>query len=121
MAFTLCSSGAIARMAGAGVSSVVVSSGALLTQFSEDAESLINVASRYDFVTNYPTITSAVDKLFLNRLCAKLAAMDAVDYDTSNYTSAAEAQLKMDYLDMVSRRDLEILEQDITKTYLGVA
>ena len=56
MSFTLCTSGAIVTRAGADANSTATSSGAILAQFSDEAEGFINTYTNVDWVTDYANV-----------------------------------------------------------------
>ena len=89
MSFTLCTSGAIVMKAGANVSSVAKASGAILQQYSEDAEGFIYNNTRYDWVANYAGLSTAA-KTVLSDITSSRAAISLMSYDPSGYTSRGE-------------------------------
>ena len=92
MSFTLCTSGAIVTKAGAGVSSTASTSGAILEQYSNEAEAFCNALSRYDWVTNYSTLTDANTKVLLGEACSNIGGIYLISYDMSGYTTRFEAE-----------------------------
>lgn len=56
-----------------------------------EAEGIICVVARYDFVTNYASLT-AIAKEFLRDATASLAAISVIAYDMSGYTTRIEAE-----------------------------
>ena len=86
---TMCLSGAALFKAGANVSTA-------LTEAQYDyailqAESSINVATRYNWTDGYAALNADV-KYILEDVCSNLAAMYLVSYDMSGYTSRVEAE-----------------------------
>lgn len=55
------------------------------------AESFLMCLARYDFVTNYATLT-AKTKGILSEYCARYAAVAAITYNMAGYTSRIEAE-----------------------------
>jgi len=117
MSWTLCTSGAAIIKAGTGASTTIVGSGAALAEMSDEVEAFICDALRVDVVTNYGSLTSNGKKL-LGRLAASMIAQDMVDYDTTGYNSAREAELKLDKLENDISKALKLLEDDKVKAYL---
>jgi len=56
-----------------------------------EAEGEICATARYDFVTNYASLT-AIAKEFLRDATASLAAISVIAYNMSGYTSRIEAE-----------------------------
>lgn len=95
MTTTLCLSGAVLMKAGANVSSYFTGTNAEtnLTPLINQAESYINVAIKepgVNFVTLYSTLDADV-KQILQDAASSHAAIAAISYDMSGYTSKSEA------------------------------
>ena len=105
MSFTLCTSGAIVHKAGAGS---IGTSGALLEEYSDQAEALCNVFSRYDWVTNYATLDANTRGL-LAEVCSNLGGVYLVAYNMSGYTSRIEAEDVINVLRDGALRGLQLL------------
>lgn len=121
---TLCISGAVLRKAGKDVSADLSATGALgqsademLNEMIEQAESEINVLTRIDWVAIFSTLTNA-RKLILEKVCASLAAMDAVSYDMSNYPAGDFARTTLNVLDGIVQRGLSIIRDDTEKKFI---
>ena len=61
------------------------------------AEGFVCVSARYDYVTNYASV-SAIGKEHLRIATAAYAAMKVIEYDMSGFTSKEEAQTMLDVL-----------------------
>ncbi len=118
MAFILCSSGAIVVKAGANASSYAITSGAILTQFSNEAEGLINSMSRYDYTTNYGSLTANA-KTLLGEIASNLAAIYVIQYDMSGFTTRIEAEDMINVLRDGALRGLSLIRDEKTKTFIG--
>ena len=102
---TFCTSGQVLIKAGKGVDSSI-SGGTLIKNgdhavdiWIAAAEQTINGMCRYNFLTNYSSLVSG-GKLILQDVASDLAAINAICYDMSGYTSRVEAE------DMINvRRD----------------
>lgn len=114
MSWSLTSSSAIQFKAGANASSVALASGAILQKFSDQAEAVINAATRKDWVTDYSGVGSNFTGI-LDDTAAALAAMNVINYDMSGFTSRAEAQTMLDVLRDQVNRNLEILKDEKNK------
>jgi len=117
MAYVMASSAAIVMEAGANVSSSAAGSDALLAQFSNNAEGLINVTARYDFIKLYPTASSGAQYL-LTSAAAKLAAMDLIKYDMSSSPTRAEMEDRLNILDFMAEKNLKLLSEDKNRKFM---
>ena len=93
MTDTLCTSGAVKLKAGANVSSALTA--ANYSTFINDAEAWVSVNAKYDFVTNYSSLPTNM-KLFLEDVTSSKAAIAAINYDMSGFTSRIESQVMLD-------------------------
>lgn len=124
MTTTFCVSGAALKKAGLNVNASL-SAGTILLSGSNfivdtwinDAESIINASTKKNWTTAYGTLNVAV-KDILRDAAASLAAINCVAYDPSGYTSREEATLIMDKCRDDYIRDLEILKDDDTITWM---
>ena len=117
MSFTLCTSGAIVIKAGKNVSSSAVS-GAILEQFSDEAEGFINAVTRYDWVANYSKVGANYKPILADAVSA-LAGSYMVAYDMSGYTNRGEAEDVINILHDRASRAIAILKEDKHKTKMG--
>ena len=90
-------SGAVVIKAGANVSSVIQGEGltgkdadTLINQFINEAESYVNVQTRFNWTDQYSSLNADVQKL-LDETVSNIAAIYCIEYDMSGYTSRAEA------------------------------
>jgi len=91
MSFIFCTSGAIVQKAGVNTNANLSASAAILQQLSDDAEALICMATRYDWVTNYNSASSYA-KLILAKIASSEAAKHLIADDMSGYTGRGEAE-----------------------------
>ena len=94
MATTFCVSGAMLNKAGANVNTTIHNQS---DEFINQAECLINVNSRFNFIDSYTTLNDDVKKL-LEEIASNLSAIYAISYDMSGYTSRTEAETMLDVL-----------------------
>jgi len=80
----------VLRKAGRGASATP-SAEEYTNDFIKQAESYINVLTRYNFTDNYAA-TNADVKLILKEAASNLAAIYVIQYDISGYTSSREAE-----------------------------
>jgi len=121
MPFTLCSSNAIVIKAGHNVSSTASTSAAILEQYSNDAEGLINNISRYNWVTNYSTM-DANNKLILEEIASNLGAIYLISYDMSKIAASGsliEAEDRITVLRDGALRGLSLIRDEKVKTFIG--
>ena len=110
MPWTLTTSGACLARAGLKAN---ISNGNLLG-YSDDAEAVINTATRKDWVADYSTVTANFKKI-LNHCASSMVAMDIINFDLSSFSSRNEAETMLDFLRDGIVRDLEILKDDKNK------
>jgi len=119
MSFILCTSGAIVNKAGINVSSYASTSGAILEQFSNEAEGYICALTRFDWVGNYATI-SANFKPVLAEAAASIGGAALIAYDMSGYTTRGEAESMINVLYDRSMKAIEALKDSKVKNTMGV-
>lgn len=120
MVFTLCSSGAIIRKAGAGVNSSIASSGAFLTEISDQAEQMLSSVMRVNLVANYASYNSNTKKI-IEDVVSSDAANQLISYDMGGYSSLAEAQTMLNYNWARVSRGIDLLKEKIQKDFLGAS
>lgn len=94
----MCASGAVIKKAGANVSTAIISGWLTASEFENwiaQAESFINVATRTNYSDTYAALNTDVQKI-LEDAASSHAAIQAINYDMSGYTSRAEAQVMLD-------------------------
>lgn len=94
MAQTLTTSGVCIKKAGTKVSSDLTGTGAdaYWNEFIEEAEAVVSAATRFDWVTNYPTLSGKSVMKILDGTVSDLAAIYGITYDMSGYTTRIEAE-----------------------------
>lgn len=103
---TLCNNLNVKYKAGANCSTVSYAE-AYTNVYILEAEGKLCLDTRYDWVTNYASI-SAIGKEILREAVSCLAAIDAINYDMSGFTSRQEALIMVNilwarYSDIVSK------------------
>ena len=96
MAGTLCLSGAMFYKAGKNVSADIKNDTFAVAMINQ-AESFINVVSRTNWIDIYSTL-NADNKLILEEACSNFAAMYAIQYDMSGFTTRMEAEDMINFL-----------------------
>ena len=94
---TFCVSGAVLAKCGSGVNSNItngslsVGSDYAVDVWITEAESLINLNSRKNYVATYASLTAA-KKYILQDAASNYAAIKAIQYDMGGYNSRGEAE-----------------------------
>ena len=119
MTTTMCLSGAVLLKAGADVNSTLSSTGGDdIDSFINEAENEINVIGRYDFITNWASLT-ANTKLMLQKLCAGKAAIEAVRYDLDSYPNRVIAEDIINTLLIQNDEIITLLKDPNNVTFMG--
>ena len=111
---TLAISGAAIEKAGANVSA------SLNTEYDTwilEAESYLCVLSRYNWIDNYASLNADV-KLILEEAVSNLAAIYAIQYDMSGYTSRVEAEDMINVLWARFNQCVKLLQDQVSVTYM---
>lgn len=119
MAWTLCTSGSAVRKAGANANSTIIGSGSALQDWSDKAEGTIIANTRRDWRVDYSSLNADV-KNILADVASSLIAMNLISYDMSGYTSRAEAQTMLDFLDDNASKGMKILHDFKSNTIKSV-
>ena len=105
---TFCTTAEVERKAGANCSAVSKAD-TYTNQYVKEAEGLICSVSRYDWKTNYASVT-AVYKELLREVASSLAAISVIQYDMSGFTSRVEAEDMINVLRDAALRGLGLLK-----------
>src|SRR3990167_5726620 len=108
--FNLTSSQAIIAMAGANVSTIVTSSGALMAKFCDQAEAMTALLTRKDWVASKSTITTNLLAV-LDEVVASYASVKLINYDMSGYTNSGEAVTMVNILLNNYNKGVALLEK----------
>lgn len=68
-----------------------------MTSFIEQAQQVINMQTRTDWIASYPTLPANTREV-LKFTASNLAGMYAIQYDMSSYPTRAHAQTSLDVL-----------------------
>lgn len=94
MTETLCEKTDVQLKAGANATTLT---DAQYTDLINEAEGFVSASARYDYVTNYASV-SAIGKTLLREVASSYAAIAVINYDMSGFTSRTEAQVMLDVL-----------------------
>lgn len=108
MTVTMCTSGVVKVKATSSVSSAITD--AQYTILINQAESRINVEAKKNFTDGYAGYNDDTKKM-LEDCASSLAAIGAINYDTSGFPSRYAAQLAMDYNWATAQDILAILKK----------
>jgi hypothetical protein len=111
MTETFCTSGAVKLKAGANVSTAIT--GAQYTQLINQAESIINDAVKIEsvnLVSDFANMNADVKKI-LEDAASSRAALGAINYDMSGYTSRQEAQTMLDVNYVIFTDCMQLLKE----------
>jgi len=86
---TLCGQADVAKMAGANANTTAVAE-AYTNVYILEAEGIISLETRFDWVTNYASV-STIGKEILREATAAYAACQVINYDQSGFSSRQEA------------------------------
>jgi hypothetical protein len=88
--------------------------------YIKQAESYINVLSRYNWTDNYAGLNADV-KHILKEAASNLAAIYVITYDLSGFISPVEAQTKLDVLYQRFSECLNLLKEKYVQTWINNA
>ena len=111
-----CTTAEVERKAGANVSAVSKAE-AYTNDYVTQAESLINSIARYNFSDNYAAL-NADTKGILKEVASDLAAIYAIQYDMSGFTSRVEAEDMINILRDAALRGLSILRDKKVQDFI---
>lgn len=113
---TLCTYEDVLNKVGAGANSIASSINSILN-FVIQAESILNVRTRYNWTNNYASID--VDyKYIINKVVSNLAAIEVIRYDVTGYDSRLETQDMISNLRSEAEMLMYILSDDDTQTFM---
>jgi hypothetical protein len=121
MSWTLHTSGGAIATAGANVNSTISNYGTSdteLDKWSDEAESFVCNAARYDLVTNYAGITAS-GKVILSSICDAYVAQKIINYEPESI-GLTGAALRLNLLQTQIQQGLSQIENDKIKSYLAV-
>lgn len=93
---TLCINADVAKFAGSGANATATAE-AYTNVYIKMAEAFICTLARYDWVTNYASV-STIGKEILRNATACWAAIQAIEYDMRGFPSKEDAQTRLDVL-----------------------
>ena len=109
----------VERKAGANVSSVSKAE-AYINDYMTQAESEINVVTGFNWSDAFSGLNTDV-KGILKQAASNLAAMYAIQYDMSGFTSRFEAETMLDVLRDAYLRSISILRQVVKRDFVNDA
>ena len=109
----------VERKCGANVSSTSKAE-AYINDYMAQAESLINAVTRFNWSDAYSGL-NADTKGLLKEVATNLAAIYAISYDMSGFTSRTEAENMINILRDAALRGLSLLRDQKVKTFVDDA
>jgi len=91
---------------------------AYINSYVGQAESTINVASRYNFSDNYSTLNADTKKI-LTQIASDLAAIYVIQFDMSGYDSRTEAEDMINILRDAALRGISILRDKKQQEFIN--
>jgi len=113
---TICLSGALVLKAGKNAVSLTQ---AQYDTLIDEAEAYINAVTKYDFTSNWATISGMAAGKMVREAVSSWAAMNLVSYDMSGYSSRLEAQTILDVLWSKCVECINALRDDNVKTFVN--
>lgn len=107
---TLCINADVLKKAGANANTTATAE-AYTNVFIKEAEGHLCASARYDWVTNYADV-SAIGKEILRDAASAYAAVQAINYDMSGFTSRQEALTMVNILWAGFDKVITLLEKD---------
>lgn len=108
--------GDVAKLAGVNASSTSAAE-AYTNIFIKEAEGLLCAKTRYDWVTNYASV-STIGKEVLRDAVASYAAIKVINYDMSGYTSRQEALIMINILWAVWSETYKLMSDNKYKDFI---
>ncbi len=108
---TLAINADVLKKAGANASTTATAE-AYTNVFIKEAEGQLSTAARYNWIDNYSSI-STVGKHILRDAASSYAAVQAINYDMSGFTSRQEALIMVNILWAGFQKCITLLEKDV--------
>jgi len=118
MAYIMTTEAEIIQKAGAGKSASFDTT--MMTAANLRAESVINCECRFNFSDAYAGLNAAV-KGILSDFCSSFAAVEAICYDMSNYSTRTAGEIQINVLRDSMRRDIELLKDKKVQDFINGA
>jgi hypothetical protein len=107
---TLCTNGDVAKMAGQYANATSVAEAAT-NVYIKMAEGKICLDTRYDWVTNYASV-STIGKEILRDTVSAYAAAKVINYNMDGFTSRQEALIMVNLLWAIYRENVSLITKD---------
>jgi hypothetical protein len=121
---TFCVSGAVFAKAGDGVNTALQTSlmyggtEYAVEKWIQEAESVINVATRFNWTDVYSTLNDDVKKI-LEETASCLAAIYCITYDMGGYSERNEAESMINVLRDIALRNISILRDKKQQDFIN--
>jgi hypothetical protein len=112
---TLTTSGAVKLKAGANAPTLTA---AQYDALIEEGEAFVSTQSRYNWVTNWPTVSGMVGAGLVEEAVSNHAAIATINNDMSGFTSRTEAQVMLDVLYSKLVDNINLLRDDKFRKFI---
>lgn len=109
MSWTLCTSGSAIIKGGKHADEDIVSSGAILASWSDEAEGYIEAQCRRSYVANYADLDTAIQRI-LSDVCSSQISKQIINWNMDGYTSKQEVTTMLDVQDDIVQRGINLLK-----------
>lgn len=109
-------SGAVIAKAGANVSTNIT--GTQYMTWISGAEAALNIETRHNWTDAYATMDTDYQNIIGDTI-SSLAAIPAINFDMSGYTSRTEAQTMLDVNDAISKKNIKTLKDLKSQEFIG--
>jgi len=116
MSFKLAASSAISAKAGISANTKITSSGALMAQYSDEAEHFINLYTRYNFTGNAASLYNQASAS-LQEAASCLAAVKVIAHDITSF-QVGEAETMINVLNYQAFRVLDLIKEDNARKFV---
>jgi hypothetical protein len=110
MSYTLATSGQSIRKAGVNANSTIILNNTAISDWTDQAEALLYVATGKDWVTDYSTVNTNAKPVLADAV-SSLVAAQIIAYDISSYIKQIDAQTMLDY----HRDNFDRIVKELTK------
>lgn len=116
MSFKLAGSEAIIAEVGINVNTKITSSGGLMAHYSDNAESMINLYTRYPFTNNASSLYAHTSGA-LQAAAAKLAGVDIIKHNLTAY-QVGEAETMINVMNYQAFKILDLIRDDPQRKFV---
>jgi hypothetical protein len=112
----MCSNADVKMKAGKNVNSTATGE-TYTNYFISGAQALINITARKNYTDLYATLNDDV-RFLLNEIASDIAAIYAIQYDMSGFTTRTEAEDMIKILESAANRGLRLLDESERRAFI---